>query len=278
MTRASRTVVRWRLAWALAQIVGILFSTVVWVVLIATVPLSVLVIAVCATVVLLAGETRPVLWLRYGARSASAAERELVLRAIVPVGSLRGRRQPWVFVGRGWRARHLEVLAVSSRRLLIGERLVGRIGRGRLGDEAVSAMVAYTFGQLPARSRLIAAVELYTGPWRFVSAIADGFRARARRIPLFRLAWAVRPILFGLGALDAIHRGRWVAAGLVTLLAVLTYATGRLDRARVLALRRLGEQRVIDEHLNPSGFPATLDDATVWRAAAQAAPRRGQAP
>lgn len=149
----------------------------------------------------------------------------------------------------------LDVLAVNRRRLLVSEQLLGCISRGDVADGAVSAMVAYSFGQLPARSQFITAVELFTTPWLFVSGIAAGFSARLGCFPLFRFAWLVRPVVFGLGALDAVQHGRWGAADLVVLLAVLTYTTGRFERAWDRALQRLGDQRVIDEHLDPDDFP-----------------------
>lgn len=90
----------WRGAWFRAQITGLVFSSLVWLV-VATLCLPAAAAALAAGLVWMLGRnTRAGLWWRHGARPATPFERDQVLAAIVPVGSLRGRHQPAIWVGR----------------------------------------------------------------------------------------------------------------------------------------------------------------------------------
>jgi hypothetical protein len=202
--------IRWRIRWALAQIAGVLFSTAVWVVVLAAAP-SVVIAALLGGVVSVAGlRSRPVLWLVFGARPASRSDREEVLRAIVPLASLRGRHQPVVFVERGFRARGWDVLAPGPGVLLVSEPLLTRIRAGRLSDVEVSACVAYALGQRPVLgSRIVLAVRVYCLPWVIVEAVAFRVVRWLARVLLMSLAWRMRPLVFGLGFLDAVQHARW---------------------------------------------------------------------
>ena len=194
--------VHWRTRWALAQIAGVLFSTAVWVVVLAAAP-SVVIAALLGGVVSVAGlRSRPVLWLVFGARPASRSDREEVLRAIVPLASLRGRHQPVVFVERGFRVCGWDVLAPGPRVLLVSEPLLTRIRAGRLSDVEVSACVAYALGQRPVLgSRIVLAVRVYCLPWVIVEAVAFRVVRRLVGVLLMSLAWRMRPLVFGLGFL-----------------------------------------------------------------------------
>lgn len=90
--------VRWRGWWALAHVTGALFSSAVWVLLVATTPAVGALLLVGAVVFVATFRTLPVLWLVFGARPVDRVDQDAVLRAIVPVASLRGRGQPDVFV------------------------------------------------------------------------------------------------------------------------------------------------------------------------------------
>jgi len=246
----SRHPLHWRARWALAQVTGVLFSSLVWILLLASVPSWLLGGLVAGTVLVLAFRTRPMLLLAFGARPAALADREVVLRAIVPVASLRGRNQPRVFVGKGRRAAGWDVTAADRRTLLVSEAMLTAITAGTVSELEVSARVARAFGQLPARrSRIVLAVGLYCLPWTVVHAFVDRISFALARVPLMSFAWRMRMVVFFLGLLDAVQHGRWEAAIPLTVLSVLTYTTGPLDRAWRCRLAELGDRRVEDEGL-----------------------------
>jgi hypothetical protein len=253
---------RWRAGWAFAQITGVLFSTAVWVVFMAVAP-EVVVAVLLGGFVLVAGfRTRAVLWLVFGARPAVGHDRDDLLRAILPVRSLRGRGQPEVFVGRGFRARGWEVVAPCGGSLLVSEFMLARIREGRVSDLEVSVRVARVLGQLPAvGSRLTLAVAVYCLPWAIVEDVARRVAHRLARVPLMSLSWRMRPLVFGLGLVDAVQHARWEAAIPLLVLAVLTYTTGPLGRAWHGKLAELGDRYVADEGLAaaPPAMPSRSD-------------------
>ena len=202
--------VHWRTRWALAQVTGVLFSTAVWIVLLASAP-GVMAAVLLGGVVVVAGfRSRPVLWLVFGARPAGGSDREEVLRAIVSLASLRGRHQPVVFVGRGFRARGWDVLAPGPRVLLMSESLLARIRAGQLSDVEVSVRVACALDQLPVvGSRIVLAVRVYCLPWVIVETVTSRVVRWLARVPLMSLAWRMRLLVFGLGFLDAVQHARW---------------------------------------------------------------------
>lgn len=142
--------VGWRARWALAHITGVVFSSAVWVVLVASAP-EFMVAALLGGAACVAGYgTRPGLWLVFGARPAASAGRDAVLCAIVPVASLRGRNQPRVFVAKGRRPVGWGVLALYPHTLLVSESMLARIEAREISDLEVSALVAHAFGQVQA--------------------------------------------------------------------------------------------------------------------------------
>jgi len=257
----NRRPVRWRMRWALAQVAGLLFSTVVWIMLLASAPQMVVGVALAGAVFVLTSRTRPVLLLAYGARPATPADRDALLRAIVPVPSLRGRNQPRVFVARGRRARGWDVTAIDLGTLLVSEATLSQITAGSMSDLQLSALVARRFGQLPALgSRFFLAVDLYCLPWTVVHTFATRISSARARVPLMSLAWRMRPVVFSLGLLDAAQHGRWGAAIPLIVLSVLTYTTGPLDRAWQRRLAELGDRRVEDEGLGSGAVGSELAD------------------
>lgn len=252
--------VRWRARWALAQITGVLFSSVVWIVLLA-ISAEVALAALAGGVAAFALNRRPVMWrLVFGARPATAAEQDAVLRAIVPLGSLRGRNQPRVWVIRRRQAHDRYILAPRRRTLLVCEPLLAEIKAGRISDPEVSAPVAHALGKLPALgSPLVVAVDLYCLPWAIGQVIAGRITCRLARMPLMSLSWRMRPIVFGAGLLDAVQHSRWEAAIPLVVLTVLTYTTGPLNRAWQRKLTEMGDRRVADEGLGSVSTRLVLD-------------------
>ncbi len=242
--------VRWRASWALAQITGILFSTAVWIVLMAATPDLVIAVLLVGVVLVTAFRTRAVLWLGFGARPAVGRDRDDLSRAIVPVPSLRGRGQPKVLVGRGLRARGWDVLVPCRGSLLVSEAMLARIREGQISDIEVSVRVARALGQLPAvGSRVTLMVAVYCLPWAIVETMASRIARRLARVPLMSLSWRMRPLVLGLGLVDAIQHSRWEAAVPLVVLTVLTYTTGPLNRAWRRKLAEMGNRRVANEGL-----------------------------
>lgn len=131
--------VRWRARWAMAQITGVLFSTAVWIVASALVPLVVLAVMLTGLVFVAAFRTRPVLWLMFGARRAAGVDRDVVLRAIVPIVSLRGRGQPVVFIATRHRLPGRDVAALGGRVLVVSDSLLARIKAGQVSGQGYRA-------------------------------------------------------------------------------------------------------------------------------------------
>jgi len=252
--------VPWRACWGLAQVTGVLFSTAVWLVLLAAVTVFAVVVMLGGVVVVAGCRTLPVLRLIYGARPATAVDREIVLRAIVPITSLRGRSQPRVFVGTGRRAEGWMVRAPGGGLLVVSESLLARIRSGAVSDVAVSAMVARAFGQVPALgSRTVLAVDVYCLPWSIVEGAVAKMLPGLSRVRLVSLSWRLRPVVLVLGLADAVLHARWEAAVPLVAVSVLTYTTGSLRRAWQRRLAELGDRRVDDEALGPG---SALDQAT----------------
>ena len=248
----KRTPVRWRACWALAQVTGVIVGSAFWIVLAASASEFAFAVLLGGVVFVVAYRTRLVLWLAFGARTASVADRDAVLRAIVPVASLRGRNQPRVLVARGRRAICWEVAVPSPGVLLVSESVLDALRAGKVSDAKVSVLVARAFGHLPVLgSRAVLAVEIYCLPWTIARAVAGKVANRLARVPLMSFSWKLRPVVFGLGLLDAVQHGRWEAAIPLVVLAVLTYTTGPLDQAWTRKLDELGDHRVIDEGLGP---------------------------
>lgn len=246
----KRRPLRWRARWALAQVTGVLFSSVVWILLLASVPSVVGGALIAATLFVLAFRTRPVLLLVFGARAAALADRDAVLRAIVPVASLRGRNQPRVFVATGRRVAGWDVTATDPRTLLVSQATLSQIRAGTVSDLEVSARVARAFGQLPALGcRVVLAVGLYCLPWTVVRACANRVSSALAGVPLVSFAWRMRLVVFSLGLVDAVRHARWEAAIPLVGLSVLTYTTVPLDRAWRRRLAELGDRRVEGEGL-----------------------------
>lgn len=263
----NRSPVRWRARWALAQITGVIVSSALWIVLAASAREFTFAVLLGGVVFVAAYRTRLVLWLAFGARAASVADRDAVLRAIVPIASLRGRNQPRVLVAKGRRAVGWDVVVPSSKVLLVRASLLAEIKAGRISAAEVSTLVAHAFGQLPALgSRAVLAVEIYCLPWAITKAMADKVANRLARARLMSFSWKMRPVVFGLGLLDAVQHGRWEGVMPLIALAVLSYTTRPLDQAWTRKLDELGARRVTDEELGPALARMVLDPDDYGRA------------
>jgi hypothetical protein len=240
----------WRGVWLRAQITGLLFSSMIWLVVGGlSLPAAALVVG-AGVVWLLVRDTRAGLWWRYGARLATRFERVGVQAAIVPVGSLRGRHQPRIWIGA--RTGPGGVVVPNGMDLVVSPSLVRRIVSGELGDEQASALVAHALGQRPVwRSLLVAAVDVYCLPWNLVEIVVAAFTATAGRSGVMSASWKMRWLVFGVAIVDNVHAARWNALVPLMIVAVLSGTTAVLRRRWLAALRDLGDRQVIIEGLGP---------------------------
>jgi hypothetical protein len=139
---------------------------------------------------------------------------------------------------------------MDRRTLVVSGPLVAELRAGEISDLEVSALVAHACGQLPALgSRFVQAVDLFCLPWSIVEVVAARVGSRLARVPLMSLSWRLRPVVFGLGLIDAGVNARWEAFVPLVMLTVLTYTTGPANRAWHRTLTEVGDRRVADEGL-----------------------------
>jgi hypothetical protein len=238
----------WRGTWAAAQLTGVIFSSLVWIVVCGrSFPALVMTAAVGVTLVI-ARNTRPMLWWRFGATPANDFQRDTILTAIVPIASLRGRHQPSVWIGR--RIIGADVAVTSSSIFVVSPRFVGQVAGGQLTDRQASAIVSQTLGAVEVvDSTLVNLLDAYCLPWRIVQvliAMVSQFAARHRTL---RISWSIRWLVFGVAIVDNYLNARWAAFVGVIVIAVLSWATGHFQKRRDRRLQDLGDQRTISEGL-----------------------------
>lgn len=134
----------WRGAWAAAQITGVVFSSLVWIVVWGLSLQALLVAAAIGVALVIGRNTGPALWWRCGAAPANDFERDVMLSAIVPIASLRGRHQPSVWIGR--RIIGGQVVMPSSTALVVSPEFVGQVAKGKLTDRQASAIISQALG------------------------------------------------------------------------------------------------------------------------------------
>lgn len=248
-TRA-RTV-QWRGAWWAAQISPLLFSSYVWLILAGLAPLIAAALIAAGALLVAARSTLFGLWWRFGVSELPGPERHRVLAAVVPIGSLRGRRQP----ARLWEGRRMPagfVLLPTDKDLVISRQVRAWVVNGAYTDEQISAVVAYGVGQQGVtRSRIVVIGEAFTLPWYLLAITATPVIARLRRTPPARFAWKVRWVIFAVALWLSASEGRWVGFWGVGVIATLSWSTGFLNRRWLRRLERLGDQRVIRQGLGP---------------------------
>lgn len=244
----------WRGAWAAAQLTGVLVSSYVWLVVSVLAPAPVVLLLVVLGVACVVFRTsRPVMWARFGVRPASVFERDQVLAALVPMASMRGRRQPRVWVGSSLPGGR-DALMPGEHDLVVGRQLLGWIANKELADEQVCAIVAHAKG--PAvilDSRLVAAVDAYNLPWHIVEMVGVAvMRVVRRMIPLASFAWKIRWMVFAVAVVQSAYDGRWIGAVGAAVLAVFSWTTGHFNRRLEQVMMRLGDDQVVAEGFGPT--------------------------
>lgn len=239
----------WRIAWALAQITGIVVSTCLWLVVGALWPVTIAVAGLGGSVYVVGRLTAAGLWWRFGARPARDWERDRLLAALVPIVTLRGRQQPAIWIGRRGAANNV---VVAGGNLIVGERVFDRLMCGDLDDHQTRALVCHALGRQDVHSSaLVAAVDAYCTPWSVLALMGNEVRPLSRRVPLLWFAWRIRWLIFGVALVDSAHNGRWLAFAGVAMIATSTWSTGYLQERWNATMLRLGDRRVIAEGYGP---------------------------
>ncbi|HQZ84931.1 MAG TPA: hypothetical protein PLB21_04795 [Actinomycetota bacterium] len=238
----------WHAYWAKAQCTPAVASTMIWLVVTPVLPVWVNLVLLGAWAGGVAGwNSQILLWIRYGARPLNGFGRDLVLRALVPIESRRGRRQPTV-----WRSARLRgtAIAANSDDLVFADDLVNCIGHGQLSDLATSAIAVHAFGATPINgSRGVAAVHLFTLPWRLVVRLSGTLRGPFHRSALGRLCWHARWVVFLVAASDLYRTGQWVALGFLIATGIATITTPRWQTGWERRLEELGDHAVVQQGL-----------------------------
>lgn len=239
---------RWRGTWAAAQLTDVIFSSLVWIVVCGLSFPALIVVAAIGVALVITRKTRPMLWWRFGARPANDFECETVLTAIVPIASLRGRRQPSIWIGR--RIIGADVAMPSSNILVVSPRFVSQFANGQLTDRQTSAIVSQTLGVVEVvDSTLVNVLEAYCVPWRLVQVfIATASQVAARHRTL-RFSWKIRWPVLGVAIVNNYLNARWAAFIGVILIAALSWTTGHFQKRWDDRCHDLGDHGTISEGL-----------------------------
>jgi hypothetical protein len=238
----------WHGTWAAAQITGVVFSSLVWIVVWGLSLPALLVAGAIGVSLVIGRNTRPMLWWRFGATPANDFERDLMLSAIVPIASLRGRHQPSVWIGR--RIIGGQVVMPSSTALVVSPEFVGRVGNGRLTDRQASAIISQALGAAEVvDSTLVNLLEAYCVPWRMVQILGSMVSQFAARHRTLRISWRSRWLVVGVAIVDDYINARWAAFTGVILIAMLSWTTGHFQKRWDYWCQDLNDQRTISEGL-----------------------------
>lgn len=239
----------WHAIWLRAQLTGVAVSGSIWLVLFALEPNLVALAWLCGAVLVAAWRSRPVFRLRCGGRPASANDRRIVLGAVAPIQSLRGRRQPEVLVSR----RRSIGLVVGRHELVITQKLAHGLRTHRISELQFATLAARGVGVTVVNgSRLAAAVELFCLPYSLLQRLGRWLTQTApwptRKSGAQRwIAW----LILVLAATDLYSRGLWVSLLMVVLVGVAAMTTERFNRAWAVRLAQLAEAEVHRGGLSP---------------------------
>lgn len=240
----------WRGSWAAAQTTGVVFSSLVWIVVWGLSSLALVVTLAVGIALVVGRNTQPLLWWRFGAAPANDFERDAALTAIVPIASLRGRRQPSIWIGR--RVSGGLVVMPSRTVVVVSPEFVSRVSNGQLSDRQASAIISRALGHCQVHdSSLVNAVEAYCAPWRFVQVFTGVAGQLSTRGPMLGLSGKIRWIVFGAAIVDSYRNARWAALVGVLVIAVLSWSTGYFQKRWTRKLEDLGDDCAVSEGLGP---------------------------
>lgn len=266
----------WRWVWARARITAFVVSSLMWLVAGALAPEFVAGYLLFVVVAALARNTRPFVWLAFGARPMSDQARAAVLSALVPIEALRGRQQPGVMISR--RRPQPPVVAPTARLLVFNDRLVLRIVQQQITDDQVSVLAVRALGRAPVNdSRLVTAIELFCLPYTVLeTAIVSGTRSIGQTLPITRFCWKTRWLFVVLALGDLWQRGYWVSIVMLVLAGIATVTTPRWNRAWAAHLNAMADQAVVSHGFGARLTPKPPDAAALvagfsWRRPARRA-------
>lgn len=236
----------WKVVWLPAQIAGLVFSSLVWIVVAGSSLTTAALILLAGVFGVLGRNTRAGLWWRLGARPATSSERDLVQAVIVQIASLRGQHQPRVWVGT--RTGNGDAVMPTAHDLVLSRALLERMATGQLAGERVCMLVCRALGWQPVTSSaLVASADAYCIPWRIVTIFGSTIDGTVKGTPLVALAWRARWVVFGMAMMDSALARRWPALICVAVLTLLSAAAPGFRTRWLVALGEMGDRRVVAE-------------------------------
>jgi hypothetical protein len=229
--------VRWMPAYLLAHIMPVLASTCVWIIVCAVQPLVIVVGLTVGVLALLLRSGPWVFRLRYGVRLATDTERGVVLAALVPAQSLRGRGQPRIWVG----DLHGHLAGLSACDLAVDAGVLVAIVEGRfepttIAMEGERALAPYRVGASVAR----VVVAGYCLPWRLAAAVGGRFLDVTGLRTAWGLVWGLRPVIVVTAVVQQAAAGQWGLMVGIIVFGVLTYTTPFLTQRWRRCAARVG--------------------------------------
>ena len=240
---------KWHATWLRAQLTGLAVSGAIWLVISALEPKLVALAWISGALLVVAWPSRLVFRLRCGGRAASTNDRQIVLRAVAPIQSLRGRREPEVLAS----DRRSIGLVVGRHELVVGQKLLDGLRTHRISELQFATLAARSVGVGAVNgSRLVAAVELFCLPYSLLQRLGRWLTQTAprpaRKSGVQRwIAW----LILVLAATDLYTRGLWVSLVMVVLVGVAAMTTERFSRAWAVRLAQLAESEVRRSGLSP---------------------------
>lgn len=229
--------VRWMPAYLLAHITPVLASTCVWIIVCALQPLVIVAGLAVGVLAFLLRSSSWVFQLRYGVRPATDAERGVVLAALVPAQSLRGRGQPRIWIG----DLHGRLAGLSARDLAVDVGVLVAIVEGRLEPTTISAEAERALAPYRVGAPVVRAVVAgYCSPWRLAAAVGGRFLDATGLRTTWALVWGLRPVIVVIAIVQQAAAGQWEVAVGCTAFGVLTYTTRVLTQRWRRCAARVG--------------------------------------
>ena len=231
-----------------ARLVPVLFSAAAWVCVWGLAKGWFYPLALALVVIALRWRTPLLLRLRYGVRPAQQHERDAVWVALVPARSLRGRRQPRVWIAP---ARRLDgVLALTSLDVALPEPMLVALLRGQLDSEELCAATVWTIGTRDAQgdTRAHDALEAFCLPATLLAAGTRPLR-RLAAWPLVRTCWDGRGVLGVIALMQPLPTDHaWAGVGAAGVI-VLSYLHPWWQRRWYAYIVRAGDDAVTAQGL-----------------------------